>query len=280
MHPIVSTGWLAQRLGQDDIVPAHAIYKIPGRPTLAAQEFPNSHIPGAALFDIDEIADTATDLPHMLPDAERFAVAVGALGIANTTTIIAYDPDGLPAAAARCWWMFRAMGHERVAVLNGGLAAWIREALPLAQKKTLRPPVSFRARKDNTRIASINQVAAAHSTGSHQIIDARDAGRFSGTAPEIWPGRRSGHIPGSINLPFLELMDPRPHTLLPTEALAARLSAAGIDRDRPIITSCGSGITACVLALALEANGSAPAAVYDGSWAEWGLPGGERAVET
>lgn len=271
---LVSTDWLAGVLGHSRLRVLDATFFPPGSPRDAAAEFAASRIPGAQRLDIDALADHDSPLPHMLPGADAFARLAGSLGIGPHDTVVIYDGVHL-ASAPRGWWSFRVFGHERVAVLDGGLPKWRREgrpvetgAPPAAQPADYPPPT-----RNDAMLRHKAEMLANLARDTEQVIDARAAGRYDGSQPEIWPGRRSGHIPGSMNLPFDTLIDPESGTLLPPEALRQRFRAAGLTADRPVVTSCGSGVTACVLALALHRIGRDDVAVYDGSWAEWGLPG-------
>lgn len=266
--PLVSTGWLAERLESPRIRPVEVIFWMPGLDRDLSGEHVERHIPGAVLFDVDDIADPATDLPHMLPGADLFADKVGRLGIGNGDLVVCYDAFGL-LAAPRGWWMFRAMGHDRVAVLDGGLPKWLAEGRPTESGPAHPAPKAFTARTRPGLVRDRGQIADRADTGE-QLVDVRAADRFAGEAPEVWPGRRCGHVPDSLNLPFRELIEPQAGTLLPAEALAARIRAAGIDPARPVATMCGSGVTACILALALDRLGHGETSVYDGSWADWG----------
>lgn len=276
---LVSTQWLADRLGQPGIVVVDATYHLPNVPRDARAEYAREHIPGAQFFDVDGISDPDSDLPHMLPLPADFARAVEALGIGSDDHVVAYDGYGLM-SAARPWWMFRAFGHDRVSVLDGGLPQWKREGRPLsAEPSTPAPGKRFTARLRPELVRSKDQLLANLSTQAEQVLDARAAGRFQGTAPEPRQGLRSGHIPGSRNLPFTRLLDPAVQTMLPADKLKQLFQEAGIDPAKPVVTSCGSGVTACVLALGLEQIGARRVAIYDGSWSEWGLPG-NTPVET
>jgi len=269
---LVSTGWLEDHLNAPDIRIVDATYYLPMQGKDARAEYDERHIPGAVFFDIDEIADTSSDLPHMLPSPEKFAARVRKLGLGDGNRIIVYDSQGMM-SAARVWWEFRVFGHKDVAVLDGGLPKWLAEGRPLEDLPPMPRERHFTARFDNSAVRDIVQMKENLKTGREQVLDARSAGRFNGTEPEIWPGRRSGHIPGSLNLPYTDLLDPQLKTFLPADHLLERFRAAGVDMTRPVVTTCGSGITACVLALALHLVGHKDVAVYDGSWAEWGRPG-------
>ena len=275
---LVSTAWLADNLGREDIAVIDATYHLPTVARDARAEYAKAHIPGAAFFDIDAIADHATDLPHMLPAPEAFAEAVEALGIGDADHVVAYDTYGL-FSAARAWWMFRVFGHDRVSVLDGGMAKWVQEGRLVTDAATApRPGKRFTPRFRPALVRDRAQLLANLGTGAEQILDARSAPRFQGTAPEPRPGLRSGHIPGSRNLPFTQLVDGQQLTLLPPDALRDQFARAGIDPSKPVVVSCGSGVTACVLALGLEQIGAKRVAVYDGSWSDWGQPG-ETPVE-
>jgi thiosulfate/3-mercaptopyruvate sulfurtransferase len=271
--PLVSTGWLADALGRPGTVVLDATYHLPNVPRDARAEYAREHVPGALFFDVDGISDPNSDLPHMLPSAADFARAAEALGIGDDDHVIAYDTYGLM-SAARPWWMFRIFGHDKVSVLDGGLAKWKREGRPLTDAAS--KPASgkrFTARFRPDLVRSKDQLLANLKTHAEQVLDARAAARFQGTAPEPRQGLRSGHIPGSRNLPFNRLLDPADQTMLPPAKLKVLFAEAGIDPAKPIVTSCGSGVTACVLALGLERIGAKKVAIYDGSWSEWGLPG-------
>jgi len=269
---LVSTAALAESLGRPNLVVVDATYFLPMQGRNARAEYEQKHIPGAVFFDIDAIADKANPLPHMLPDAAAFAAAVGELGIGNDSRIVVYDAHGMM-SAARAWWSFRVFGHEDVAVLDGGLPKWLAEGRPVDSGVVRPARRSFAARLDATQVRDKQAIRTNIRDRREQVVDARAAGRFSGREPEVWPGRRPGHIPGSLNLPFTDLLDPQSKTFLPAEAIAERFRAAGTDLARPVVTSCGSGVTAAVLAFALHLIGHRPVALYDGSWAEWGLPG-------
>ena len=268
VDPIVSTDWLAERLGDPAIRPLDATWWFPHESRDAAREFQGEHIPSAAFFDIDAIADTSSDLPHMLPAPDVFAEAVGALGVGDGTTVVVYEVAP-PRSAARAWWSFRAMGHLNVVVLDGGLAKWRAEGRKLESGPASVSPARFQAKRDPGLIRTLDEVFTALGAADVQIADARPAPRFRGEAPEPRPGLKSGHMPGARSLPPSELYR-ADGTMLPSETLQQRIAAAGIDPDKALIASCGSGITACMIALALARTGHDRTAVYDGSWAEWG----------
>ncbi len=266
--PLVSTAWLAERLDDPSIRALDATWWFPHEHRSAAEEFKASHIPGAAFFDIDSIADQSTDLPHMLPSPEAFADAVGALGVGDDTTVVVYEVAP-PRSAARAWWSFRAMGHENVVVLDGGLAKWRAEGHAVESGPVKVAPAVFKAKRDPGLVRSLDEVFSALGSGDIQIADARPSPRFRGEAPEPRPGLKLGHMPGAKSLPSSDLYQPD-GTMFSPDELDHRLRAAGIDLDKPLIASCGSGITACMIALAMARTGHERTAVYDGSWAEWG----------
>ena len=264
---VVSTEWLAKHLGEPDLRVLDGTWHMPQLARDAHAEFAREHIPGAAFFDIDRIADRTTSLPHMLPTAEAFAEAVGALGIGSGDRVVVYDVRGV-ISAARVWWTFRAFGHDAVAVLDGGLRAWKAQGRPLASGEPAPPRRQFRATRRPGLVRDLEAMRANLSTRAEQVLDARSRGRFEGTEPEPRAGLRGGHIPGSLNLPY-ESLYRADGTLLPPEALRSAFVNAGVNLDEPITTTCGSGVTASVLALALHVLGRPRVAVYDGSWTEW-----------
>jgi thiosulfate/3-mercaptopyruvate sulfurtransferase len=269
---LVSTEWLAQRLDAPDIRIVDGTWYMPSDGKNARALYEAQHIPGAVFFDIDEIADTASDLPHMLPSPEKFSARVRKLGLGDGNRIIVYDQHGLM-SAPRVWWTFRIFGHKDVAVLDGGLPKWIAEGRPVEDRPAQPRERHFTARLNNLMVRDKDQVQRNLATHREQVVDARAAGRFNATEPEPRPGLRRGHIPGSLNVPFTTLLDPATKTFLPAPALAAKFRNAGVDLAKPVVTSCGSGITAAVLSFALHLIGHDDVALYDGSWADWGRPG-------
>lgn len=266
---LVSTEWLADHLAAPDVRVVDGSWYLPTMNRDPQAEFAAAHIPGAVHFDIDEIADANNPLPHMLPPPEKFAARVRALGLGDGNRIVVYDGQGL-FSAPRVWWMFRYFGHEDVAVLDGGLPKWKREGRAVDGLPTPPRERHFTARVNSMILRDVDQVLHAVEAGNEQIIDARPAGRYHGTEPEPRPGLRSGHIPGSISLPTPEMIDPESGALLPADALRAAFQERGIDLAKPIVASCGSGVAASTTALALYLLGHENAAVYDGSWTEWG----------
>jgi thiosulfate/3-mercaptopyruvate sulfurtransferase len=265
---LVSTLWLAAHLRDPDVRVLDGSWHMPQTGRDPRAEFAIAHIPGAAFFDIDGIADKSTSLPHMLPTAAEFADAVGRLGVGSGDRVIVYDTRGV-ASAARVWWTFRAFGHDAVAVLDGGLPKWTAEGRPVESGEARPARREFRAALRPALVRDLAAMRENLTTRREQVLDARSAGRFAATAPEPRPGLRGGHIPGSLSLPSETLVRPD-GTLLPEGELRKKLEAAGVDMARPVATTCGSGITASVLALALHVLGHRGVAVYDGSWTEWG----------
>ena len=265
---LVSTDWLAQHLDAPDLRILDASWYLPTEDRDPKAEYDAAHITGARFFDIDEISDSNSDLPHMAPPVEKFMSRMRALGVGDGHRVVVYDGSGL-FSAARVWWLFRHMGKMDVAVLDGGLPKWVAEGRPVEDMAPIIRDRHMTARRNATMVRDVTQVALASKLDQAEIVDARAAARFRGDAPEPRAGLRAGHIPNSKNVPFTALLNDD-KTLKAPEELRSTFEAAGVDLDRPIITSCGSGVTAAVLSLALEVIGHRDHAVYDGSWAEWG----------
>jgi thiosulfate/3-mercaptopyruvate sulfurtransferase len=275
---LVDSEWLAAHIDDPQVRIVDCSFKLPGVAPSARDDYEKGHIPGAVFFDIDDIAMPGTGLPHMVPPADDFAQKMAALGIGDGLEIVVYDGAGL-SSAGRAWWMLRLFGHPEVAILDGGLPKWQSEGRPLSSAVPSPPPRRFSARFDPALLRDRSALLADLATRHEQVVDARAARRFDGSAPEPRPALRSGHIPHSRNLPYERLTDPDTRQMRSAEALAVLFGEAGVSLDRPIVTSCGSGVTACALAFALHLIGHPGAAVYDGSWSEWGLPG-DTPVET
>jgi len=265
---LVATEWLAQNLGRRDVRVVDGSWHMPHLQRDARAEFAQAHIPGAVFFDIDAIADRRTTLPHMLPRASEFAQAVGRLGIGSPDRVIVYDTRGV-VSAARVWWTFRAFGHDKVFVLDGGLPRWRAEGRAVEAGTPKPKPRRFTARLRRRLVRDLAGMRQNLKTRTAQVLDARSRGRFAGTEPEPRAGLRAGHIPESLNLPYDELYR-KDGTLLPADGIRRKLESAGIDLAKPVVTSCGSGVTASVLALGFYVVGRPDVAVYDGSWTEWG----------
>jgi thiosulfate/3-mercaptopyruvate sulfurtransferase len=274
---LVTTEWLAKHLGEPDLRVVDGSWHMPQAKRDPAREFQDAHLPGAVFFDIDGIADTTSGLPHMLPSPEVFAHAIGALGIGGGDRVVIYDSRGV-VSAARVWWTLRVFGHDAVAVLDGGLPKWRAEGRPVTSGAATPIPRQFTPRFRPELVRDVSQVKTNVVSRREQVLDARSRGRFAGTEPEPRAGLPGGHIPGSLNLPYDEL-HAADGTLRSTADLRKAFTEAGVDLSRPVVTTCGSGITASVLALALHQVGRTDAAVYDGSWTEWAglvLEQGER----
>lgn len=270
--PLVDAGWLQARLGNDALRIIDASFKMPGTVPTAREDYAAAHLPGALFFDIDVISDRTSHLPHMFPDAVQFAHDIAALGLNGDCDIVLYD-SGNWMAAPRVWWMFHAFGCRSVRILDGGMKAWraakgeIETVLPVMRASTAE------ARFDAARIRDKSDLVANLVSRNEQVVDARSRERFEGAAIEPWPGRISGRIPSSLNVPFTDLIDASSGRMKPLAQLRAAFVQGGVDLARPIVTSCGSGVSAAVLNLALYRIGVRESALYDGSWAEWGLPG-------
>jgi thiosulfate/3-mercaptopyruvate sulfurtransferase len=267
---LVTTEWLADRLGHPRLRVVDGSMYLPTSGRDAAAEYAAAHLPGAVFFDLEATSDRRSSLPHMLPSAADFAERMSALGLDDADDIVVYDGSGANLSAARVWWMFRVFGHDRVAVLDGGIGKWRREGRPVESGAPTRPRGSFTARRrPGDAVRDLDQVRQAAGAGRAQVVDMRSAGRFAATEPEPRPGLRGGHMPGSLNLPYDELVG-ADGTVLPAESLRRRIAAAGIDPSRPVIATCGSGVSACALIHALHLLGHDDVALYDGAWTEWG----------
>lgn len=272
ISPLVTTSWLAERIGGPGLVVLDASWYLPTTGRDARQEYLAGHLPSARYFDLDAASDPGSSLPHMLPAPARFEAVARRLGISDDSTIVVYDGSGANLSAARAWWLFRVHGHRAVALLDGGLPRWQREGRTLESGESATAPGSFRARPATGAVRSLSEVAAALARRAAQVVDMRPAGRFAGSDPEPREGVPSGHMPGALSLPYTDLVNAE-GSVLPPEGLRARLAAAGIRLDQPVIATCGSGVSACTLLLALELVGHRDCALFDGSWTEWATAG-------
>lgn len=266
---LVSTEWLARHLGDPDLRVLDASWYLPEAGRDAQQEYTDGHIPGARFFDIDEISDNRSELPHMAPPIEKFMSRMRSMGVGDGHQVVVYDGAGL-LSAARVWWLFKLMGQENVAVLDGGFPKWQAEGHPVEDLPPIARDRHMTVRFQNTLIRDVTQVSAASKLKDQVIVDARAGNRFRGEAPEPREGLRSGHVPGSRSVPFNTLLN-KDKTMKSPDACRAVFEAAGVDLSKPVITTCGSGVTAAILSLALERMGHRKWSLYDGSWAEWGM---------
>ena len=264
---LVATDWLAERLRDPSVIAVDGSYFLPTQKRDAHADYRSGHIPGAVFFDVEAVSDHSTELPHMLPGTTQFGDAVGGLGIGDGDTVVVYDSSGF-FSAPRVWWTFRVFGAKSVYILDGGLPKWKAEGRPLENGNAKRSPKRFTAEMNVGAVAMLDDVRMALAGDTVQVVDARSAERFAGKAPEPRPGLRSGHMPRSFNVPYDRLLENG--RLASRERIAAAFAAAGVDVDKPIITSCGSGVTAAILTFALDSLGKEPQGLYDGSWAEWG----------
>lgn len=272
MHhrPLITTQELGDRLHDPGLVVFDASWYLPKSGRNARQDFVAGHIPGARFFDIDALSDSTSPLPHMLPVAGDFEDRIRELGVRRDSRIVVYDGSGANLSAARAWWMFRVFGHPGVAVLDGGLAKWRNEGRALETGMSGAPAAGdFIARLDSRQVIGLDELRNHLTSGDAQVVDMRSAGRFTGRDPEPRPGLRRGHIPGSVSVPYGELVA-EDGTLLEPARLRARLARSGVDPDRPVVATCGSGVSACALLLALASLGTDGHVLYDGSWSEWG----------
>ncbi|MGB0626595.1 MAG: 3-mercaptopyruvate sulfurtransferase [Alphaproteobacteria bacterium] len=267
---LVDTAWVAEHLEDSNVRILDGSYHLAATGRDAKAEYAAAHIPGALHFDIDTVCDPApTPSPHMFPSNENFAAAVGGMGISNDTRVIVYDADGL-FCAPRVWWMFRVFGHENVAVMTGGFRTWQAENRPVTTDVATFPQTTFNATRDDTKLRSIEQITANLDSNQELVLDARAANRFAGELPEAREGVEPGHIPGSANLPYAEIVDAEAGAFRDVNTLRAAFDRVGADGSRTVATSCGSGVTACILGLGMHLIGRDNWALYDGSWTEWG----------
>lgn len=269
--PLVSTEWLAEHLSDPDVKILDCTWLHESTNMDGRTQYRGRHLPGAVHFDIDHVADKSNPLPHMLPPAAEFAKKVGLLGVATGDKVVLYDRLCGGSAAARVWWMFRTFGYDDVAVLDGGFGKWTKEKRETEMSPVRPEPKTFSATFNPQMVRSLSQMIANLSGGTEQVIDARGPAKFSGSQDDVFPVKKKGHIPGSVNLPWGDLILEETGEMIAPDALAVRFAGAGIDLSRPIVTTCASGTISCVVLLALFILGHKDAALYDGSWAEWGL---------
>ncbi|MBA2398668.1 MAG: 3-mercaptopyruvate sulfurtransferase [Bradyrhizobium sp.] len=271
--PLVSTDWLAAHIGDPNIKIIDASFKMPGILPLPKDDYLAAHLPGAVFFDVDAVSDHSNPLPHMFPGAEQFGRDVGGLGISNDDTVVLYDSGGW-VAAPRVWWMLLSFGHQNVRILNGGLKKWRAEGRNVESGEITPKPTTFKATFDPRYTRNVGQMVANLESNAEQVLDARANDRYQGKVPEPRPGLRSGHIPGSFSVPYNQLFDASTGAMKSLDELRAVFAGAGVKLDAPIVTSCGSGVSALVLTLALYRLGVRGSALYDGSWSEWGMQDG------
>ncbi len=269
--PLVSTQWLADHLSAPDVKILDCTWLHESSNMDGRTQYRGRHLPGSVHFDIDAVADKSSPLPHMLPPAAEFAKKVGLLGIGDGDKVIVYDRMCGGAAAARVWWMFRTFGYSDVAMLDGGYGKWVKEKLPSDMSPVRPEPRTFTANLDPALVRSLDQMLANVGSGTEQVIDARGPAKFAGSQDDVFPVKKKGHIPGAINLPWGDLIVEASGELVQPDVIRARLAAAGVDLANPIVVTCASGTIACVVMLALYLIGKTDVALYDGSWAEWGL---------
>jgi thiosulfate/3-mercaptopyruvate sulfurtransferase len=269
---LVTTDWLADHLSDPGLVLLDVRFNLPGSPVSGAEEYAASHIAGAHFFNVDHIADKASPLPHMLPDPAAFAAAMEGFGISDDSRVVLYDGPGM-IAAGRAWWMLRIYGFDAVAVLDGGFRKWVAEGRPVTSDVPAKGAGRFTPRFRPELVRDRAQMLGNLASHAEDVVDARSAARFTASVPEPRPGLRGGHIPGSFNLPFGQVTDAATGAMKSDAEIVALFEAAGVDLEKPVVATCGSGVTSCALAFALHLTGKDDVAIYDGSWSEWGLPG-------
>jgi thiosulfate/3-mercaptopyruvate sulfurtransferase len=268
---LVSTEWLTEHLSDPDLKILDCTWHHESTNLDGRTQYRGRHLPGAVHFDIDHVADKSTGLPHMLPSVADFAKKAGLLGIGDGDRVVVYDRNCGGSAAARVWWMFHVFGYDNVAMLDGGYGKWVAEKRATEMSPVRPEPKTFTAAFAPERVRGIAQMRANLLSGAEQVLDARGPAKFNGSQEDVFPARKLGHIPNAVNLPWGDLIVPETGVLVPPEAISARFAAAGVDLSKPIVVTCASGTISCVLVLALALIGCKNVAVYDGSWAEWGL---------